>query len=57
MTGTPVWDVQADVLEAVITSGQLTAERAAIFKADPDAWKEQLRVIHSDLRSGDGVQA
>ena len=43
------WENQAAILESTIASGQLSAEAAAHFKTDEDAWKTQLRVIWDDL--------
>lgn len=43
------WENQEAILESTIASGQLSAEDAALFKADTRAWKKQLRVIFDDL--------
>ena len=40
---------RAAILDATIQSGQLSAEDAARFKTDDEAWMEQLRVIWEDV--------
>lgn len=44
---------QAAILDATIQSGQLSAEDAARFKTDDEAWMEQLRVIWEDVAKGE----
>mmetsp|Transcript_24717 Transcript_24717/g.49161 ORF Transcript_24717/g.49161 Transcript_24717/m.49161 type:complete len:182 (-) Transcript_24717:156-701(-) len=43
------WQNQAELLENVIASGQISPENAARFKTDEVAWKKQLKVIWEDL--------
>lgn len=44
------WGNQEEILEAVVASGQLRPEDAALFKTDEEAWKKQLRIIWDDLQ-------
>ena len=44
------WANQAEILENVLASGQLSPEDAALFKTDEEAWKRQLRIIWEDLQ-------
>jgi hypothetical protein len=48
------WANQAEILESVLASGQLSPEDAARFKTDEAAWKEQLVIIWQDLNGGNG---
>jgi len=50
------WEMQAQILEATLESGQLSPEDAARFKTDEDAWKKQLRTIWDDLQKQKGGQ-
>ena len=44
---------RAAILDATIQSGRLSAEDAARFKTDDEAWMEQLRVIWEDVAKGE----
>ena len=37
------------ILDATISSGQLSAEDAALFRTDGDAWLRHLRMIYDDV--------
>lgn len=43
------WSNQAEILQQVVASGQLSPEDAARFVTDENAWKKQLRIIYDDL--------
>lgn len=45
-----IWEKQADILDAVIQSGQISAEDAALFKSDQDKWEMELRFIWNELQ-------
>jgi hypothetical protein len=45
-----VWEMQDVILEAVLESGQLSADDAASFKTDEAAWKEELKFIYDELQ-------
>jgi hypothetical protein len=45
-----IWEKNDFILEAVIQSGQMSAEDAAKFKSDKDAWEKELRLIWSELQ-------
>lgn len=50
------WAKQAEILETVLASGQLSPEDAARFKTDEDAWKTQLKIIWDDLQKQGGQE-
>lgn len=41
---------QQAILEAVIQNGGMSEEEAKIFRNDPDAWQEELRLIFEELK-------
>lgn len=45
-----IWDKKEDILEAVIQSGQISAEDAALFKSDNEAWEKELKFIWNELQ-------
>ena len=45
-----IWAKQDVILEGVLASGHLTAEDAARFRTDEDAWKEELQFIWGQLQ-------
>ncbi|CAB9518984.1 expressed unknown protein [Seminavis robusta] len=45
-----IWEKQDLILEAVIQSGQLSANDAALYKSDKDAWEKELRFIWNELQ-------
>eukprot|EP00566_Odontella_aurita_P026334 CAMPEP_0113554378 /NCGR_PEP_ID=MMETSP0015_2-20120614/16117_1 /TAXON_ID=2838 /ORGANISM="Odontella" /LENGTH=186 /DNA_ID=CAMNT_0000455515 /DNA_START=225 /DNA_END=785 /DNA_ORIENTATION=- /assembly_acc=CAM_ASM_000160 len=53
MLGGTKWEFflenQAEILESVIASGQISPEQAAQFRTDKEAWIRQLRVIWEDV--------
>ena len=38
------------ILESIIKSGKVSAEDAAVFKSDPEAWEKELREIWDELQ-------
>jgi hypothetical protein len=45
-----IWERKDDILEAVIQSGQIEADDAALFKSDKEAWEKELKFIWSELQ-------
>lgn len=45
-----LWEKQEFILEGVLASGQLHPDDEALYKSDPTAWKEQLRLIWDELQ-------
>ena len=46
-----IWNKQGVILEAVIQSGKMSVEDAALFKSDKAAWEKELRFIWNELQT------
>lgn len=45
-----IWEKRSDILDAVIQSGQISPEDAALFKSDKEAWEKELKFIWGELQ-------